>query len=111
MSNATRRTPTPAGAAAPTAEDMTVTSTDPAKAATGTAESSTDQGNALIDEKPPVPDNDETLVPGRVLIAFEDYAPNDVGTWSETEAIALHDSGHIDIHEAAVAYALSLQDD
>lgn len=50
------------------------------------------------------------IVEGRVIVAFEDYEPNDVYAGSADDALVLEISGHIDCHPSAVAYAKSLAD-
>lgn len=113
MSNATRRTVTPAGGSAP--EELT---TDLAETSTGDAVAST--APIVADLAPPVapeinmqaPEKDsDEIAQGRVLIAFEEYQPNDLFSGPYEIARSLHDNGHIDVHPDAVAYALSLQGD
>ncbi len=118
MSNAARRSVTPAGGSAPEEKpaDQAKTSTGDSVTSTGVAVAPTDA--IVADLAPPVAPEGATRAPkgdsddiaqGRVLIAFEEYQPNDVFSGPDDIVMALHDSGHIDANLAAVAYALSLQ--
>jgi hypothetical protein len=47
-------------------------------------------------------------IEGRVLMVFDDFAPNAVASWPIAEAGTLEEGGFIDCHPNAVAYAKSL---
>lgn len=49
-------------------------------------------------------------IEGRVLIAFDDYQPNDIFVGSTDEAVILFDAQKIDCDPKAVAYAKSLSE-
>lgn len=95
------RTPTPA-AAAPAATTATTTEAD-AGAASSAAAETTDAADAGKQDEA----DDRERHEARVLIAFDDYRPNDIALLT-VEELDLHDGTNVDSTPAAVDYAKSL---
>lgn len=101
------RQPVRAGtaAAAPAATAAPEASAAPIVSATNEAEASAEQTQVDADAG----DIDD-LVEGRVIVAFDDYQPNDVFAGSAEDARALETLMRIDCNPKAVAYAKSLSE-
>lgn len=96
-------TAAPAATAAP--EAQTPSSAAPIVSATNEAEAVVEQTQVDADAG-----DIEDLVEGRVIVAFDDYQPNDVFVGSADDARALETEMRIDCDPKAVAYAKSLSE-
>lgn len=102
MSNPNRRPVSPATAIAAATVAATLPETQTPQPVVDPAEKSSEAIDATTGA-PTV-----MLLKGRVLVAFEDYEPNQLVTFGTDEARTLEDGGFIDCHPNAVAYAESL---